>query len=205
MLPASIADSPVPGTDDGVQLVDERDDLAGGALDLFQDGLQPLFELAAVLARRRPSRPGRGDQRSCRAATRGRRRRRCAGPALRRSRSCRRRVHRSAPGCSWSGGDSTCTTRRISVSRPMTGSSLPSRAVRVRSVRVLLQRLIGAFRVGGGHAGGCRGPRRTRPAAPGRSRRASDSSLATSESPLARPTTRCSVETYSSLSSLASC
>ncbi|CKV10348.1 Uncharacterised protein [Mycobacterium tuberculosis] len=30
--------------------------------------------------------------------------------------------------------DSTCTTRRISLSRPMTGSSLPSRARAVRSV-----------------------------------------------------------------------
>ena len=37
------------GTDDGVQLVDERDDLALGLLDLGQHGLEPLLELAPVL------------------------------------------------------------------------------------------------------------------------------------------------------------
>ena len=37
------------GADDGVQLVDERDDLAVGVLDLLEDGLEPLLELAAVL------------------------------------------------------------------------------------------------------------------------------------------------------------
>ena len=37
------------GPDDGVQLVDEEDDLARGVLDLGQHGLQPLLELAAVL------------------------------------------------------------------------------------------------------------------------------------------------------------
>ena len=37
------------GADDGVQLVDERDDLAVAVLDLLEDGLEPLLELAAVL------------------------------------------------------------------------------------------------------------------------------------------------------------
>ena len=37
------------GADDGVQLVDEEDDLPGGVGDLLQDRLQPLLELAAVL------------------------------------------------------------------------------------------------------------------------------------------------------------
>jgi hypothetical protein len=37
------------GADHGVQLVDERDDLAVGLLDLGQDGLEPLLELATVL------------------------------------------------------------------------------------------------------------------------------------------------------------
>ena len=37
------------GADDGVQLVDERDDLAGRVGDLLEHGLQPLLELAAVL------------------------------------------------------------------------------------------------------------------------------------------------------------
>ena len=36
-------------TDDRVQLVDERDDLALGVGDLLEDGLESLFELAAVL------------------------------------------------------------------------------------------------------------------------------------------------------------
>ena len=38
-----------PRADDGVQLVDERDDLPLGGLDLGEDGLEPLLELAAVL------------------------------------------------------------------------------------------------------------------------------------------------------------
>ena len=44
------------GADDRVQLVDEQDDLAVGVLDLLEDGLQALLELAAEL---RP-----GDQRA---------------------------------------------------------------------------------------------------------------------------------------------
>ncbi len=38
--------------DDGVQLVDEEHELAGRVLDLREDGLQPLLELAAVLRAR---------------------------------------------------------------------------------------------------------------------------------------------------------
>ena len=38
--------------DDRVQLVDEEDDLAGGVLDLPEDRLEPLLELAAVLRAR---------------------------------------------------------------------------------------------------------------------------------------------------------
>ncbi len=37
------------GADDRVELVDEEDDPAVGVLDLLEDGLQPLLELAAVL------------------------------------------------------------------------------------------------------------------------------------------------------------
>ena len=37
------------GADDGVELVDEENDLAGGIGDFLEDRLQPLFELAAVL------------------------------------------------------------------------------------------------------------------------------------------------------------
>ncbi len=37
------------GADDRMQLVDEEDDLARGVLDLGEDGLEPLLELAAIL------------------------------------------------------------------------------------------------------------------------------------------------------------
>ncbi len=40
------------GTHDGVQLVDERDDLTRGVLDVVEHGLEPLLELAAVLRSR---------------------------------------------------------------------------------------------------------------------------------------------------------
>ncbi len=40
------------GADDRVQLVDERDHLAAGVLDLLQHGLEPLLELTAVLRAR---------------------------------------------------------------------------------------------------------------------------------------------------------
>ena len=44
------------GTDDGVQFVDEEDDAALGVLDLLEDGLETLLELAAEL--------GPGDERA---------------------------------------------------------------------------------------------------------------------------------------------
>ncbi len=37
------------GADDGVQLIDEGDDLTGRTLDLVEHGLEPLLEFAAVL------------------------------------------------------------------------------------------------------------------------------------------------------------
>src|SRR5450432_3533524 len=36
------------GTDQSVQFVNEQNDLSGGILDLFQDGLKPVFELAPI-------------------------------------------------------------------------------------------------------------------------------------------------------------
>ena len=51
--------------DDGVQLVDEQDDLAGRVGDLLEDGLQPLLELAAVLRARRPARRDRARRSAC--------------------------------------------------------------------------------------------------------------------------------------------
>ena len=101
--------------------------------DLLEDGLQPLLELAAVLRAGDQRADVERDDAAVRAAARGRRRRRCAGRGPRRSRSCRRRARRSGPGCSSCGGTRTWMTRRISSSRPMTGSSLPSSAACVRS------------------------------------------------------------------------
>ena len=60
MFEASIAPSAAPRADDGVELVDEQDDLAGGVGDLLEDGLQPLLELAAIL--------GAGDHREPRSS-----------------------------------------------------------------------------------------------------------------------------------------
>ena len=90
--------------DDRVQLVHEQDDVAAGLLDLGQDRLQALLELAAVLRAGQQRADVEADRRGGRAATRGRRRRRCAGRGPRRSRSCRRRARRSGPGCSSCGG-----------------------------------------------------------------------------------------------------
>ena len=82
------------GADDRVQLVDERDHLAGGVGDLLEHRLQPLLELAAVLARRRASTRCRGRSAACSSDPRARRRRRCVGRGPRRWRSCRRRARR---------------------------------------------------------------------------------------------------------------
>ena len=170
------------GADDGVQLVDERDDLPVGVLDLVEHGLEPLLELAAVLRAgdhraevERDDRLPRSDSGTSPATIRW------ARPST--------TAVLPTPGSPISTGlflvrrDSTCTTRRISVSRPMTGSSLPSRA-RVGEVdAVLLQRLVGALRVRAGDPGaaahlGERVAQRLRGW-----RRGRRSSLATSESP----------------------
>ena len=100
---------------------------------------------------------------------RARRRRRSAARAPRRSRSCRRRARRSAPGCSSCGGDSTWIVRRISSSRPITGSSLPARADLGEVAPVLLERLERVLGVRARRRAGGRAPRR----APRARRRAS--------------------------------
>ena len=48
MLEASIGPFGLAGTDQRVQLVDEQDDVALAVLDLLQQRLQPLLELAAI-------------------------------------------------------------------------------------------------------------------------------------------------------------
>ncbi len=83
-----------PGADDGVQLVDEGDDLAVGAADLVEHGLQPLLELPAVL---RPGEHGpqvEADEAAPAQRLGQRRRRRCAGRGPRPRRSCRHRARR---------------------------------------------------------------------------------------------------------------
>ena len=56
MFEASIDAFRRAGADDGVELVDEEDDLPCGVGDFLEHGLQPLLELAAIL--------GAGDQRA---------------------------------------------------------------------------------------------------------------------------------------------
>ena len=98
--------------------------------------------------------------------------------------------------------ESTWTTRRISVSRPMTGSILPSRARSVRSTAYFSS----AWNVlSGSGVVTLRLPRTVRKAASSASRVAPAlvRTDAASPSVVARPTSRCSVETYSSPSALA--
>ena len=82
------------GADDGVQLVEERDDLAVAALDLLEHALEPLLELAPVLRAGDHRAQVEADQPLAAQATPARRRRRCAGPDPPRWRSCRRRARR---------------------------------------------------------------------------------------------------------------
>ena len=90
--------------------------------------------------------------------------------------------------------DSTCTTRRISWSRPMTGSSLPSRAAAVKSVPNFSSALYCALRVGSGHPAPSPGSSRRRPAASWRWRPAGSSSSPARPPLAAMPMSRCSVE-----------
>ena len=121
------------GADDGVQLVDEEDDLAVGVLDLLEHGLEALLELAAELGAGDERAQVEGHDRLVRAGRRARRR-----ATMRWARPSTMAVL-PTPGSPMSTGLflvrrlSTWMTRRISSSRPMTGSSLPSRAASVRS------------------------------------------------------------------------
>ena len=121
------------GADHGVQLVDEEDDLALRVGDLLEDGLQALLELAAVFRAGDERAHVERDDALVLAALRARRRGRCG---------CARPSTMAVlptPGSPMSTGlflvrrESTWMTRRISSSRPITGSSLPLRASSVRS------------------------------------------------------------------------
>ena len=120
------------GADDGVQLVDEGDDLTLGVLDLLEHGLEPLLELAAVL------RAGdhRGEVEREQPPALERVGHVAVDDALRQALDDGGLADAGSPistGLFLVRRDSTWTTRRISASRPMTGSSLPSRARAVRS------------------------------------------------------------------------
>jgi hypothetical protein len=71
---------------------------------LLHDGLQALFELAAVLGAGDDQREVERQDALVGEEVTARRRRRSSAPALRRWRSCRRPARRSAPDCSWCGG-----------------------------------------------------------------------------------------------------
>ncbi len=121
------------GTDDRVQLVDERDDLAGRVRDLLEDGLQPLLELASVLGAGQHAADVQSATRRLPFNPSG------TSPAAMRPARPSTMAVLPTPGSPISTGlffvrrDSTWMTRRISSSRPMTGSILPSRARWVRS------------------------------------------------------------------------
>jgi hypothetical protein len=118
------------GTDEGVDLVDEQHDVAAGA-DLLEHLLEALLEVTAVAAA--------GHQR---AEVEGVELLVLEGLGHVAATMSWARPSTTAvlptPGSPMSTGlflvrrDSTCMTRSISFSRPMTGSSLPSRAAWVR-------------------------------------------------------------------------
>ena len=100
------------GAHQRVQLVDEDD----GVLILHQllhDGLQALFELAAVLGAGDDQREVERQDALVGQEDWARRHRRCAAPGLRRWPSCRRPARRSAPGCSWCGGTGSGPRARV--------------------------------------------------------------------------------------------
>ena len=120
------------GADDRVQLVDEEDDLALRVDDLLEHGLQPLLELAAILrAGDERAHVERDDLLVLEPSGTSPRTMRWASPST--------TAVLPTPGSPMSTGlflvrrERTWITRRISSSRPMTGSSLPLRASSVRS------------------------------------------------------------------------
>ena len=135
------------GADDGVQLVDEQDDLALGFLHFLEHRLEPLLELAAVLGAGDQRAHVQGDDALVLQALPARRRGRCAGPGP------STMAVLPTPGSPISTGlflvrrDSTWMTRRISSSRPMTGSSLPCRGQLGQVAAVAFQGLVGRFGV----------------------------------------------------------
>ena len=91
------------GADDGVQLVNEQDDVLRAA-DFVHHRLDALLELAAILGAGDHQRQVERDDALVAQQFRARCPRRFPGPDLRRWRSCPRRLRRAAPDCSWCGG-----------------------------------------------------------------------------------------------------
>ena len=121
------------GPDEGMHLVDEQDDAASGGGDLVEHALQALLELAAIFRAR--------DQRAHvereQLLVADRFRHVAVDDAQSQALDDRRLADAglaNQTGLFLVRRDSTCTVRRISSSRPITGSSLPVlRAASVRS------------------------------------------------------------------------
>ena len=101
MLAASAAPSAAPAPTIVCSSSMKRITLALRLGDLAQHRLQAVLELAAVLGAGDHRADVERDEPAVRRGSPARRRPRCAGRGPRRSRSCRRRARRSAPGCSW--------------------------------------------------------------------------------------------------------
>ena len=100
---ASIAPSAAPAPTTVCSSSMNRITGAVGVLDLLQDGLEALLELATELRAGDEGAEVERDDALVLERSRGRRRGRSAGRGPPRSRSCRRPARRSGPGCSWSG------------------------------------------------------------------------------------------------------
>ena len=194
MLPASIGALGRAGPDHGVELVDEGDDLALGAADVVEHGLEPLLELAPELGPGDHGPQVEGDDPLVleRLGT--------SPSTIRPARPSTMAVL-PTPGSPISTGlflvrrDSTWTTRRTSSSRPITGSSLPWRAISVRSRP---KRSSAWYLASGSWSVTFLPPRTSVRAARMASRvtPAPVSSLAAAVEPSVRASSRCSVETY---------
>ena len=182
------------GTDHGVQLVDEQDDLPLGVLDLLQDGLEALLELAPVLG----ARDERAEVQRHDLLVLETLRDVAADDALGEALTIAVLPTPGSPmrtGLFFVRRLRTWMVRRISSSRPMTGSSLPGTSLLGQVAAVLLERLVGGLRV---LRDVTRWPPRTLWSAwriASRPAPALGSSWAPSPPASAMPRSRCSVET----------
>ena len=121
--------------DQGVQLVDKQNNLAAATPRFLSRTPSAGLRTRRDILRPRSSRPGRARPRACSSELSG------TSPETMRCASPSTMAVLPTPGSPISTGlffvrrDSTWITRRISSSRPITGSSLPLRASSVRSLR----------------------------------------------------------------------